>query len=90
MIRLRVFARLREIAGAKEVAVDGDQASVQKALERFADRFGAEAKEALFDGSGEVRAGVMLLVNNASPSQGPATIVTAQDVITVLLPTSGG
>lgn len=90
MIKLRLFASLRELAGAKEVEVEGDGISIEQALERLADRLGESAKPILFDGEGEVWASVLLLVNGDAASHGPATTVKTGDVVAVLLPTAGG
>ena len=43
MIKLRLFASLRELAGSKEVEIEGEEMSIKKALEGFAERFGAAA-----------------------------------------------
>lgn len=90
MIRVRVFAKLREIAGTKEVNLPGDQLTLQETLERLADQLGSQAREVLFSDEKQVRPGVMLLVNSLPASKGVETAVTSQDVVTVLLPTSGG
>jgi len=88
MIKLRLFAALRELAGAKEVEVEG--ASIREALEQFAQRFGERAWGILFDKQGQVQASVLLLVNGEPAEQGPATTVQSGDTVAVLLPTAGG
>jgi len=90
MIRLRLFASLRDLAGTKEVAVEGDGISIQQALESLAARLGEQAKTILFDGNGDVWASILLLVNGDAVSNGPATTVKSGDVVAVLLPTAGG
>jgi MoaD family protein len=90
MIKLRLFSSLRDLAGTKEVEVDGDGISIKQALQRLAARLGEQAKQILFDGEGEVWASVLLLVNGDAASNGPATTVKAGDVVAVLLPTAGG
>ncbi len=88
MIKLRLFAALRELAGAKEVEVEA--ASIGEALERLAQRFGERARGILFDKQGEVQPSVLLLVNGEPAEQGPATALRAGDTVAVLLPTAGG
>ena len=90
MIKLRLFSSLRELAGTKEVTVEGDGISVKQALEQLAGRLGEQARAILFDGNGEVWASVLLLVNGDAATNGPATRVKAGDVVAVLLPTAGG
>ena len=90
MVKLRLFATLREIAGSKEVEIDGDALSIKDALKRFADRFGARAAEALFDKQGELQPSVLLLVNGEAAAHGAATRVKPGDTVAVLLPTAGG
>jgi MoaD family protein len=90
MVKLRLFSSLREIAGAKEVELDGDAATIKDALARFAARYGEKAQATLFDRQGEVWASVLLLVNGQAAEEGPDTRVRAGDVISVLLPTAGG
>jgi MoaD family protein len=90
MVKLRLFSALREIAGAKEVEVEGEDLSIKAALERFADRFGERAKETVFDAEGEIQRSVLLLVNGERAEEGAATRVKCGDTVAVLLPTAGG
>ncbi len=90
MIRLRLFASLREIAGKKDVEVEGDSISIKQALERLAGQLGERARPVLFDGNGEVWASVLLLVNGDAAGDGVNTVVKSGDVVSVLLPTAGG
>jgi len=90
MIKVRLFSGLRDLAGTKEVTVEGDEISIKQALEQLAARLGEQAKTILFDGNGEVWASVLLLVNGDAASDGPATRVKSGDVVAVLLPTAGG
>jgi MoaD family protein len=90
VIKLRLFSALREIAGAKEVEVEGEELSVKEALQRFAARYGEKAKAALFDTQGEVLPSVLLLVNGEAVGGGPAARVRKGDTVQVLLPTAGG
>ena len=90
MVKLRLFSVLREIAGAKEVQVDGDALSIKDALARFAEKYGDKAKSALFDSQGELLPSVLLLVNGEAADAGAATQVSSGDTVQVLLPTAGG
>jgi len=89
MIRLRLFSSLREIAGTREVEVEGEELSISQALTKFADRF-EKAKEVLFDKDGKLFPSVLLLVNGESVDDGPGARVKSGDVVSVLLPTAGG
>jgi len=89
MIRLRLFSSLREIAGSKEVEVEGEELSIGQALIRFADRF-EKAREVLFDRDGRLFPSVLLLVNGESAEGGEMARVKSGDVVSVLLPTAGG
>lgn len=90
MIKLRLFSALREIAGAKEVGVEGDRLSVKEALEQFAGNHGDKARKILFDAQGELLPSVLLLVNGEAAENGGATRVSSGDTVQVLLPTAGG
>jgi MoaD family protein len=90
MVKLRLFSALRDIAGAKEVAVEADGLSIKEALRKFADRYGEKARGALFDKQGELLASVLLLVNGEASAQGGATPLKSGDTVQVLLPTAGG
>ena len=90
MVKLRLFSALREIAGAKEVEVDGNGASIKAALESFAATYGEKARSALFDTQGELLPSVLLLVNGEAAENGGATTLSAGDTVQVLLPTAGG
>jgi MoaD family protein len=90
MVKLRLFAALREIAGSKEVEVEGDALSIKEALEQLAARFGDRARGILFNKQGAVQASVLLLVNGEPASAGPETHVKSGDTVAVLLPTAGG
>ncbi len=90
MIKLRLFSKLRDIAGSKEVEVEGDGGSIKDALEKLAERFGGESREVLFNKEGEVWPSVLLLVNGEAVTEGAATAVKSGDTVAVLLPTAGG
>jgi MoaD family protein len=90
MIKLRLFASLREIAGKKDVEVEGDSISIKQALERLTAKLGDGARPVLFDGNGEVWASVLLLVNGDAAGDGVNTVLKSGDVVSVLLPTAGG
>ncbi len=89
MVKLRLFASLREVAGSKEVEVDGDELSIGQALAKFAARF-EKAKDILFDKDGKLFPSVLLLVNGESAEGGEQARVKSGDVVSVLLPTAGG
>jgi MoaD family protein len=90
VVKLRLFSALRDIAGAKEVAMEGDGLSIKEALGKFADKYGEKARNTLFDKQGELLPSVLLLVNGEATAQGGATPVSSGDTIQVLLPTAGG
>ena len=60
MIKLRLFSALREIAGAKEVEVEGSELTIGEALQQFAQRFGEKAQQVLFDKDGQLQQSVLL------------------------------
>jgi MoaD family protein len=90
MIKLRLFSKLRDIAGAKEVEVEGEGMAIREALEKFAARYGEVSREVLFDKQGAVWPSVLLLVNGEAATEGAATRVKSGDTVAVLLPTAGG
>ncbi len=90
MVKLRLFSALRDIAGAKEVEVEGDKLSIKDALDGFTVKYGEKARSALFDKGGELLPSVLLLVNGEAATQGGATQVKSGDTVQVLLPTAGG
>ena len=90
MVKLRLFASLRELAGAKIVEVEADDLPIPQVLRRLSDRLGEEARQILFDAEGDLWPSVILLVNGESPQQGTETRVASGDEVAVLLPTAGG
>jgi MoaD family protein len=90
MIKLRLFSALRELAGAKEVEVEGDEIPIREALESFAKTYGERAQKTLFDSQGALHRSVLLLVNGEAAPQGGDTRVKSGDTVQVLLPTAGG
>lgn len=90
MVKLRLFSALREIAGAKEVTVEGDGLSIKEAIAQFADTYGDRARNVLFDSQGQVLPSVLLLVNGEAVGDGPATRLKSGDTVQILLPTAGG
>ena len=90
MVKVRLFAALREIAGSKEVEVEGEGLSIEEALEQLAARLGDKARAVLFDKQGAVQPSVLLLVNGDPAENGAATRVKSGDTVAVLLPTAGG
>jgi MoaD family protein len=90
MIKLRLFSALREIAGSKEVEVEGEELAIGEALRQFAQRFGEKAHQVLFDKDGNLQQSVLLLVNGESAENGAQTQVRSGDTVSVLLPTAGG
>ena len=90
MVKLRLFASLREVAGAKEVEIEGDGLSIKQALESLVGRFGEKAQQILFDQQGDLWPSVLLLVNGEATDGGQETLVKSGDVVSVLLPTAGG
>ena len=90
MIKLRLFSALREIAGSKEVEVEGEELAIGEALQQFAQRFGEKARQVLFDKEGHLQQSVLLLVNGESAENGAQTRVRSGDTVSVLLPTAGG
>ena len=90
MVKLRLFSKLRDIAGEKEVEVEGGGLSIKEALAEFVERLGEGSREVLFDKEGELWPSVVLLVNGESAAEGAATRVKSGDTVAVLLPTAGG
>jgi len=90
MIKLRLFSALREIAGAKEVQVEGDGIPISAALQEFAGTYGDKARAALFSSTGDLLPSVLLLVNGEAAASGAETKVRSGDTVQVLLPTAGG
>jgi len=90
MVKLRLFSKLRDIAGQKVVEVEGDGISIKDALTKLVERLGDRSGEVLFDKQGELWPSVLLLVNGESAPEGAATQVKSGDTVAVLLPTAGG
>lgn len=90
MIKLRLYAALREVVGAKEVELEGDGLEIEEALRRLAERHGDRARAMLFDQQGRLWPSVLLLVNGEAAERGRETRVRSGDVVSVLLPTAGG
>jgi len=90
MVKLRLFSALREIAGSKEVEVEGNDLAIRDALEKFVGKYGEKAQHILFKKDGDLAPSVLLLVNGETAVDGGNTQVSSGDTIQVLLPTAGG
>lgn len=78
LVRVRLFAALRELAGAQEVQAHGESvgAVVEALSDRFGDRFAAVAKVGSVVVDGE--------------RAGPETPLTGVEEVALLPPVSGG
>ena len=90
MVKLRLFAGLRDIVGKKEVQLEQDGVTLKELLKGFAAQYGEKVQGFLFDNSGNVWQSVMVLVNDEPADRDLAAPVQAGDVISILLPTAGG
>jgi molybdopterin converting factor small subunit len=89
-VTLRLYGALRQAAGSREVEVPCGEATLQEALQQFAEKHVPRAAEMLFDRQGMIWSSLILLLNEEPAADGPRTPVKAGDVVSVLMPLAGG
>ncbi len=89
MVRVKLFANFREVAGAREVQVDA--ANVEELLRKLSSMYEG-MKELIYDENGEVRDYVQIMVNGAHirSIEGIKTRLAENDVVAIFPPVSGG
>jgi MoaD family protein len=90
MIKLRLFAGLRDAVGEKEVKMEESDITLKELLQKFAASRGEKVRDFLFDSEGNVWRSVMLLINDEPADRELQTKVKSGDVVSILLPTAGG
>jgi len=94
MVKVKFFASAREIAGAREEALEiNDSSTVMDLLGLLANKHGDKLKDYLFDPqSGNPRPYLQFLLNNRSIFllQGFGTTLTNDCILTILPPAAGG
>jgi molybdopterin synthase sulfur carrier subunit len=90
-VRIRFFARFRELLGKEVPAEPGEGTSIASLL-RAVSANNTEGHEALFDERGEIRRFVIVMVNGTRLGPGEAERVTVSDGddIAVFPPVAGG
>ncbi len=89
MITLRLFSVLRKLAGAKDVAMEADELSLEDALRRFSEQYADRAQAVLFDRHARLQPSVLLLLNRNVAQHRAPTPVPFGDTVQMLLPTAG-
>ncbi len=95
-VSVRFFTTLREVTGKREEALEFSErevVTVEKVLERLAERYGKEFTEYIYDGKkGEIKGFLQFLINGRSAStiKGLKTELADGDVLAILPPVGGG
>lgn len=95
-VSVRFFTTLREVTGKREEVLEfskSEAVTVEKVLERLAERYGRGFTEYVYDGkTGEVKGFLQFLVNGRSVStiKGLKTELADGDVLAILPPVGGG
>jgi len=89
-VTLRLFGPLRDAVGRREVSIACGECTVMTALTQFADDSSEMVRQLVFDGQGNQRRSLILLVNDEPVQDSRETRVRAGDVISLLLPLAGG
>jgi len=89
MVRVKLFANFREVAGAREIRVDA--ADVEELLRKISSMYEG-MKELIYDENGGVRDYVQIMVNGTHIRglDGLKTRLKENDVVAIFPPVSGG
>lgn len=89
MVKVKLFANFREVAGAKEVQVDA--ANIEDLLKKLSSMYKG-LKELIYDEDGEVKDYVQIMVNglHVRGLDGLKTRLSEKDVVAIFPPVSGG
>jgi molybdopterin synthase sulfur carrier subunit len=90
-VKVRLFARLREIAGSREVSVEVKPGfTVADVIEKLSDRFGEEFRRYLEENLKEER--LYLVLNGAGLDRAKASSINVKDgdILAIIPPIGGG
>ena len=88
MVKVKLFANFREVAGAREIQVDASD--VEELLRKLSSMYEG-MKELIYDENGDVRDYVQIMVNGVHVrSLGMKTRLGESDVVAIFPPVSGG
>jgi len=92
-VKVRVFARLRELLKNREIEVEmGDGATVKDLLSILVEKYGEELREYLFLKDGSLKDHFVIYINGVSLNEagGVHGILRNGDIVAILPPISGG
>ncbi|MBS7642753.1 MAG: ubiquitin-like small modifier protein 1 [Candidatus Bathyarchaeia archaeon] len=90
-VKVRLFARLREIAGSREVSIEvGDGSTVEDVVEKLSERFGGEFRRYLEENLREERLYLVLNGVGIDRSRASTTSVRDGDILAIIPPIGGG
>lgn len=90
-MKLRLFATLRNLAGARELEMEAPP-TAGDLLDELPRRWGQAFEGQLFDNEGQLLPGVIVLVNgrHIAHLEGLATALTEEDSVDLFPPLAGG
>jgi MoaD family protein len=92
MVRIKLFANLREAAGGKRV-VECDlpgPVSTTELMQRLSDDYGEKTRDLLFSQDGTVRENILVMRNGQMVRDRDDKAISPGDEVAVLLPVAGG
>ncbi|MBS7287673.1 MAG: MoaD family protein [Candidatus Freyarchaeota archaeon] len=92
-VKVRVFARLRELLKSREIEVElSDGATLVDLLGALVEIYGKELKDYLFSESGGLKEHFMIYINGVGVNEagGVNKVLKEGDVVAILPPISGG
>lgn len=92
MVRVKLFANLREAAGGRRI-VECDlpgPVSTTELMQRLSDEYGEKARNLLFGQDGAVRENILVMRNGQMVRDRDEKAISPGDEVAVLLPVAGG
>ncbi len=92
MVKVKLFANLREVAGGKRI-VECDlpgPVSTTELMQRLSDEYGEKARDLLFSDDGTVRESILVMRNGQMVRDRDEKAISSGDEVAVLLPVAGG
>lgn len=92
-VKVRAFARLRELLRGREIEVElSDGSTLTDLLSALVETYGKELKEYLFSESGDLREHFVIYINGVGVNEagGVNRALREGDVVAILPPISGG
>ena len=92
MIKVKLFANLREAAGGRRIVECefGGRVSATELMRRLVEDFGGKARKLLLTENGTVRENILVMRNGQMVRDRDEKTISPGDEVAVLLPVAGG